>query len=109
MLTLRKKSDFERVAKNGQPFFVSEFGFKIIKNNLLDNRYGIVISLQIDKKAVIRNKIRRQIKAMISQNNSKIKQGYDIMFLTRESIKKINFDQIKEKIDYLYKKANLWL
>ncbi|HPA25229.1 MAG TPA: ribonuclease P protein component [bacterium] len=109
MLTLRKKNDFERVAKFGQPFFVSEFGFKLIKNNLGKNRYGIVISLQVDKKAVVRNKLRRQIKNIIQKNEQKIKQGYDLMFLTKESLKKLNFQEIAQKIDFLYKKSNLWL
>lgn len=109
MLTLRKKIDFERVAKNGQPFFVAEFGFKIIKNDHVTNRYGVVVSLQIDKKAVIRNKIRRRVKNVIQKNDSQIKKGYDLMFLTKESVKKLNFQEISQKIDFLYKKANLWL
>lgn len=109
MFTLRKKSDFERVAKTGQPFFVAEFGFKIAKNNVFNNRYGIVISLLTDKKAVNRNKIRRQIKNIVQKNDKQIKKGYDLMFLTRENIKNLNFNQIKEKIAFLYKKAGLWL
>ena len=109
MLSLCTKKDFERVAKHGQPFFVSEFGFKIAKNNLKTNRYGIVISLLTDKKAVVRNKLRRQIKDIISQNDPKVKKGYDLMFLSKESLKKLNFSQIREKIDFLYQKVDLWL
>src|SRR3989339_1763735 len=103
------KSDFERVAKNGQPFFATEFGFKIIKNNLSYNRYGIVISTTIDKRAVVRNKIRRRIKESIILYDKDLKKGFDLMFLVRESVKELNFSQIKAKIEYLFKKARLFL
>jgi len=109
MISLRQKLDFERVAKRGQPIFTNELGFKILKNNLNYNRCGIVVSLVIDKRAVIRNKIRRRIKFIIIQNEQKLKKGFDLMFLMRPKIKELSFSQIKAKIEYLFKKTNLFL
>lgn len=105
--TLSKKKDFERVAKSGRPFFARELGFKIIKNNLDKNRYGIVVNLKVDKRAVVRNKIRRQIKEIIRLNNENIKQGFDIMVLTRENIKDLKYKEIEEKLLNLFKKSKL--
>ncbi|MFH1457279.1 MAG: ribonuclease P protein component [Patescibacteria group bacterium] len=104
---LIKKSDFERVAKTGQSFFSYELGFKMIKNNLQYNRYGIVVSLKVDKRAVVRNKIRRRIRDIIKINEKNFKKGFDIMFLTRESIKKLKFANISDKLDKLFKKAKI--
>ena len=96
------------MAKFGQPFFASELGFKILKNNLAQNRYGVVISLEIDKRAVVRNKIRRQIKETIRLNDKNLKQGFDLMFLARENVKDLKYSEMETKLINLFKKAGLF-
>ncbi|MDD5290159.1 MAG: ribonuclease P protein component, partial [Patescibacteria group bacterium] len=93
--SLQKKSDFARVAKFGQPFFAPELGFKIIKNNLNKNRYGIVVSLEIDKRATVRNQIRRRIKEIIRLHDKNLKQGFDLMFLVRAGVKELRYKEIE--------------
>ena len=105
---LTKKSDFEKVAKSGQSFFARELGIKILRNNLKNNRYGIVVSLKIDKRAVVRNKIRRRIREIIRLNEKNFKQGFDVMILTRESIKDLKYKEIEVKLFSLFKKAGLF-
>ncbi len=107
MLILKQKKDFERVAKFGRPFFVKELGFKIIKNNLDKNRYGIVVPLVIDKHATVRNKLRRRIKETIRLYNSKLKQGFDLMFLVRESVKELKYKEMGKRLTELFNKAGL--
>lgn len=105
--SLKKEKDFEKVAKTGQPFFVSELGFKKIPNNLKHNRYGIVVNTKIDKRAVVRNKIRRRIKEIIRLNHKDLQQGFDLMFLVRESVKELDYKDIKERLISLFKKSGL--
>lgn len=105
--SLSKKKDFEKVAKQGRSFFTHELGFKILKNNLDYNRYGIVINLKVDKRATVRNKIRRRIREIIRLNDKNFKQGFDIMILTRESVKDLKYKEIEEKLLGLFKKAKL--
>lgn len=107
-VSLKKKTDFEKVAKNGRPFFTHQLGFKILPNHLAYNRYGIVINLKIDKRAVVRNKLRRQIKAVLRTHQPKLKTGWDIMILMRESIKELKYQEIEEKLLELFKKARLF-
>ncbi len=104
---LAKKSDFARVAKFGQPFFVKELGFKSIKNNLSQNRYGLVVSLKIDKRATERNKIRRRLREIIRLHDKNLKQGFDVMILVRESVKELNYKQMEEKLLELFGKARI--
>ena len=95
------------MAKRGRPFFAKELGFKIIKNDLNKNRYGIVVNLKIDKRAVVRNKVRRRIREIIRLNDENFKQGFDVMILTRESIKGLKYKEIEEKLLGLFRKAKL--
>ncbi len=105
--TLKYKKDFEKLAKQGQSFFSQEFGFKILKNNLKHNRYGIVVNLKVDKRAVVRNKIRRRFRDIIKNHEKDLKQGFDVMILTREQTKNLDFQEIKEKMELLLKKAKI--
>mgnify|MGYP005631226767 CR=1 FL=1 len=106
-VTLKDKKDFEKLAKKGQSFFTQEFGFKILKNNLKHNRYGIVVNLKVDKRAVVRNKIRRRMRDIIKKHEKDLKQGFDVMILTREQTKNLDFQEIKEKMESLFKKAKI--
>ena len=105
--SLSQKKDFERVAKIGQPFFAPELGFKITKNNLGKNRYGIVIPTVIDKRATVRNTIRRRIKEVARLADPNLKQGFDLMFLVRESVKDLKYQEIEGKLVVLFKKAGI--
>ncbi|MCD6471195.1 ribonuclease P protein component, partial [bacterium] len=72
---LRKKGDFERLSKFGKKFYTKEIGLKYIKNNLQISRFGVVVSLKISKKAVVRNKLKRRILDIIKKNIDFIKPG----------------------------------
>jgi ribonuclease P protein component len=64
--------------------------------------------LEIDKRAVVRNKIRRQIKEIIRLNDKNLKQGFDLMFLVRESVKELKYKEMEQKLLGLFKKAGLF-
>ena len=76
---LTKNKDFARVAQQGKIIFSYALGLKYIKNNLNYSRFGIIVSLKVSKKAVIRNKIKRRIRAILKENLSNIVQGYDFL------------------------------
>jgi ribonuclease P protein component len=104
---LTKNKDFENVARNGRGVFGKGLGIKWLKNNLLVSRFGIVVSLKVSKKAVIRNKIKRRLRAIVWQEIKKIKSGYDIIILTKPEIKEEDYWQIKNKLEILLEKSLL--
>lgn len=104
---LTKNKDFARVAKLGQAFFGPELGIKWIKNNLLYSRFGISISLKIDKKAVVRNRIKRILRAILKENLSKISKGFDFLILTKPKIKELEYQEIKRKLLLILEKSKL--
>ncbi|MCH7759115.1 ribonuclease P protein component [Patescibacteria group bacterium] len=105
---LTKDKDFARVAKKGQSIFSPELGIKWIKNNLAYSRFGIVVSLRIDKKAVIRNRIKRIFRAILRENLSELKRGFDFLILVRPKLKGMNYHQMEDKLLSLLKKKDLF-
>src|SRR3989344_8925245 len=61
--------------KNSYSFSVPQFILKERKNGLLLNRFGIVVSKKIDKRAVVRNKIKRTFRYALVDLNKNMTSG----------------------------------
>ena len=104
---LLKKKDFENVFKKGK-FINNKFlYFKIIQNNQKNSRFGISISKKITKKAVDRNKIKRQIRNIIKQKIPFIKKNIDLVIISKKEINEKSFTQIEENINQILVKAKI--
>lgn len=78
---------------------------KLAKNNLPISRFGFVISKKIDKRATVRNRIKRKFRFCIEQNFKNIEKGYDFLFVFKKNILSDNY--CGELIELL-KKENLY-
>lgn len=74
-----------------------EFIMKYKKNNLPYNRYGFVVSKAIDKRAVVRNRLKRLFRAHI-ENAFPPGEGFDILFVLRAAVKNLEPKEIGGKI-----------
>ena len=72
---------------NSKFFSTPLFVLKVKENGLTLNRFGIVVSKKIDKRAVARNKIKRMFRQIIQEFNSKMKIGHDMLFIVKSGIK----------------------
>ncbi|MDD3102161.1 MAG: ribonuclease P protein component [Patescibacteria group bacterium] len=105
---LTKNKDFGKVAKFGKQAWTQYFGLKWLKNDLKNSRFGIVVSLKVDKKAVVRNRIKRRIRAILDIRKKDIKSGFDFMILTRTEIKNLDYWQIDDILKNILHKENLF-
>ena len=62
------------------------FILKVKSNNLGLNRFGVVASKKIDKRAVVRNRIKRMLREIILNLNSGTIQGNDMLFIVKHGI-----------------------
>jgi len=106
---LKKKNDFKSVFKKGRFYGNSFLSVKISKNDLKISRFAFVVGLKISKKAVVRNKIKRLLSAVIKFHLAEIKTGFDIVFLPNPDIVEKDYKDIEKVINNLFKQANLWI
>lgn len=83
----------------------SLFDLKIAKSGRSLSRFAFVISKKIDKRATVRNRIKRKFRNCIEENLSKISKGYDFLFILKKNIEKENYC---ENLISLLKKENLY-
>jgi len=62
------------------------FGMKYGENNLGVSRFAFVVKKSVDKRAVVRNRIRRLFRSCIEEMREQIVQGYDMLFFLEKGI-----------------------
>lgn len=97
-LRLKKKKDIQAVKQKGEIYNTPLFSILYLKNQEKGPKFGFVVSKKIDKTAVSRNKIRRQLAEAVRSLLPEIRDDIYVLFLVKTKIKKTNFNQIKENI-----------
>jgi len=105
---LTKNNDFDRVFKNGRSAYTKVLGVKALNNDSPDSRFGILIGLKVSKKAVIRNRFKRQIRAVIEKELPKLRSGVDVVIIVFPLILANNFKEVESALVSLFKKLNLY-
>jgi ribonuclease P protein component len=104
---LTRKKDFEKISRKGKHFGGAFFILRTIENGLDYSRFGFVVSLKVSKKAVTRNKIRRQLHEMARVNFARIKNGFDALIIARPEIKEKSYQEIERALFEALEKGEL--
>lgn len=104
---LTGQQNFKKIAKKGKCFFIKELKIKYLKNNLTHPRFAFVVSSKIDKRATVRNKIKRRLREIVFQNLKKIKKNLDFLIIVKPEVKNLDFWQMKEILEKAFKKIEM--
>lgn len=96
---IRLNKEFDRIFKTGQSFYGKMVGIKKTANNSNKNRFGIIINTKVSKKAVERNKIRRNIREIIKNRMSALVTGNDFVIIVFPLILNKSFQEIEVEIE----------
>ena len=71
-------------------------------------QFGISISRKVSKRAVVRNRIKRQIKAILRRFIPHLSSGWQIVIVVRPSAVECSFDDFLRELEYLLKKLEIF-
>jgi len=95
---ITKEKEFNNVFRFGRSYYTNFLDLRILKNDLNINRFGFVVSKKISNKAVIRNKIKRHLRAILKKHQEKFPASVDVVIYTKPSINRVSFLKIEEAI-----------
>ena len=104
---LIKKKDFERLFKEGKSFREKFLVLKVNENNLDESRFGFIVSKKVSKKAVIRNKIKRQLREIVRKEMNNYQKGFDVAVITLPAAESKDFEEMKQVLIYILKKTKI--
>lgn len=102
--------DFIRAKEKGRKVFGPLFGLLIVQGKEESGdkaKFGFIVSKKIDKRAVIRNKIKRRLDQALLSYLPKIKPGAKVVFLAKKILVDKNFFEVQEEIGRMLRKAKL--
>lgn len=100
--------DFPVVKKEGYKVFGSLFGLLVKKDKEeKEAKFGFVVSKKVDKRATVRNKVKRRLDQALLTFLPKIKSGVKVVFLARRSLIDQEFKKIKTEMTRMFKKGDL--
>lgn len=103
---LKKNYEFKRVYNRGKVYSNNLLVLYITENNEGYNRVGFSVSKKVGK-SVVRNKVRRRIKECYRLNSNRIKEGYNMVFISRVRAKDALYSEIEKAMISLFKKSNI--
>lgn len=80
------------------------FNIKTAKSGLEYPRFGFVISKKIDKRAVIRNSLKRKLSKCIEEIFDRIEGGHDFVFYPKQEVLEIKQEDLGKEIERVFKK-----
>ncbi|HHW49141.1 MAG TPA: ribonuclease P protein component [Clostridiaceae bacterium] len=104
---VKKNYEFQRIFRKGR-FFAGKFIILyVLKNNYGKNRLGITASRKVGK-SVRRNRLKRLIRENYRAYEDFIKDGYDLVFIARDSGTMPDYYDIKKEMKFLLKKLEVF-
>jgi len=107
---LRKEADITRVYKRGS--YGAGGGLLSVKatpNGHAESRAAIVVSKKINKRAVVRNRIRRRLAAHLADMWGTVATGYDIVISVHVDIADHSTEQLVLQLGTALKRAKVIL
>ena len=104
---ISNSADYNTIYKSGKKIPGRYIIIYLLKNDLGYNRYGIVTSKKIGK-AVVRNKVKRQLRAIIKNHIPKLKTSFDIVLIGWHKIGGTPFDLLEKDFTIVMRKSGLW-
>ena len=105
MALIRIKRHFDFVTMREAPFkaFTKSFILQMCPNEKKQTRIGFTVSKKISKKAVVRNRLRRQMREIVrlSPVLQEKYPSHDFVLIARSEALERPFQQLEEDFDYL--------
>ncbi len=79
----------------------------MVKNDRDVSRFAVVVGTKVSKKAVDRNRIRRQYREIIRSMMGAIKPGFDVILLTAKPALTLDYQQKEAKLRSTLHRAKL--
>ena len=105
---LGSKNEFELVKKKGKLFQSKSFGAIVYnREDKTPSRFGFIVSKKVSRKAVDRNKAKRKLRNVISEQLENIDYGFDLLILAKKGALSQNFEGVKKEMNSILISANL--
>ncbi len=104
---IRTQEEWNLVFKKGKPFHSRMMLLKVMPNRKPYSRMGVSVSTKVDKKATVRNTIKRRLRAIFAGIHERLRAGHDCIIIARQPIKEKTYKDIESELYHLLSAARI--
>lgn len=104
--TLKKRKQFNWTFKNGKQVYSKDIVLVYTESKAKKYKVGFSVTKKVGK-AVVRNKIKRRLKAIVTNLQNDILNKHTLIFVAKPSSVDCLFSDLEEQVMFLLKKASL--
>ncbi|MDD2510009.1 MAG: ribonuclease P protein component [Syntrophomonas sp.] len=104
---IRTGKEYRNVFEKGKRFSGRYLIMYYLENAAENNRFGFITNKKVGM-AVIRNRIKRQLRAIVRKYPGQVRKNHDIVLVARAGIGKTSFEGIEKDYIFIMKKAGLF-
>ncbi len=104
---LRSEKDIKALFAKGKGVFALDIGLKYLKTEHDEPRITVSVGTKVSKRAVDRNRLKRQVRAMVEPLVKDLSPGVDIVLMTKKSALEKTYEELQKQVIHIFKKANL--
>ncbi len=101
---VKENRDYNRIIKENRPFKYKDYVIYIDKREPSIYRFGFSVGKKVGN-AVTRNRVKRQIKEIVSQND--YQNNFDCIIIVGKGILERNFNEMRDNLNFALKKLKL--
>ena len=101
---IKKSEEFQKIIKSNKSLRTKYFYIYINKHEDSNYHFGLSVGKKIGN-AVRRNKVKRQLREIISEND--YQKNFDCIIIVRREINEASFSEIKEDLNEILKKQKI--
>lgn len=105
---LIKEKDFKKIFKLGKAYYTKLLGVKTLASQFRFNRFGIIVSSKISKKATKRNRLKRQIRQALGELDKKLIVGLDLAVIALPGLLDQDYKIIRSELGRILVKLKLF-
>ena len=105
---IKKRKLFLEIQETGEKLFTNHFLIFVREATDNHSKIGITISKKIDKRAVVRNKLKRRLREFFRTSKKYFNKKYEMIIIGKKNSKDINFHEIHRELTRLFYLKNIF-
>ena len=105
---LNKDKEIKGLVQTGKAFFLPQLVIKYKKVKEKELKIGFVVSTKVDKRAVVRNKLKRQLREIVHKLLLDLESGYHVILIAKSSALELNYTELTKQVIFAFSKIKIY-